>query len=89
MAALQAAKPVRLKPSAVMIEHPEGVQADPFSEIESVPADQKTGELAELKANSEEVLDVNAQSSLVREIDQRLSWTYAYESASHVAASTR
>lgn len=88
LTALQAAKPVRLNPSAAVIEHPEGVQANPFSEIESVTADQKTDALADLKAYSEEVLDVNAQNALVREIDKRLSWTYPYESASQMAAST-
>ncbi|MDP9699365.1 ATP-dependent helicase/nuclease subunit A [Paenibacillus intestini] len=86
--ALHAAKPVRLNPSTEVIDHTEGVQANPVSEIESVTADQKTDELVDLKANSEGVLDVNAQNALVREIDKRLSWTYPYESASQVAAST-
>ncbi|WP_308722829.1 helicase-exonuclease AddAB subunit AddA [Paenibacillus polysaccharolyticus] len=86
--ALHAAKPVRLNPSTEVIDHTEGVQANPVSEIESVTADQKTDERTELKANSEEVLEVNVQNALVRDIDKRLSWTYPYESASQVAAST-
>ncbi|KAA8782703.1 ATP-dependent helicase/nuclease subunit A [Paenibacillus sp. 4624] len=88
LAALHAAKPVRLNPSTEVIDHTEGVQANPVSEIESVTADQKTDERTELKADSEEVLEVNVQNALVREIDKRLSWTYPYESASQVAAST-
>nr|WP_154957788.1 helicase-exonuclease AddAB subunit AddA [Paenibacillus xylanexedens] len=86
--ALHAAKPVRLNPSTEVIDHTEGVQANPVSEIESVTADQKTDELVDLKADSEEVLEVNVHNALVREIDKRLSWTYPYESASQVAAST-
>ncbi|CAI6071455.1 ATP-dependent helicase/nuclease subunit A [Paenibacillus sp. JJ-100] len=96
MSALQTMQPVRLISSAEIPEQSDGMTGIDFAEVEFVESEKGIDVSSDLKEGSHEenVMDEPGRgdtllgTTLVREIEKRLSWTYPYESASQVAAST-
>ncbi|WP_458123469.1 helicase-exonuclease AddAB subunit AddA [Paenibacillus sp. Z3-2] len=74
IAALKAVQPVRLAPSSTVKELTESAQN---------VANQNFGD-----EGTDPGISQAEETHLIREVDQRLSWTYPYEAATQVAAST-